>query len=46
MIAALAVPLTAVAARFEAADYAALMVCGLVAAIVISQRLSCSRPWS
>ena len=37
LIAALAVPLTAVAARFEAADYAALMVCGLVAALVISQ---------
>jgi putative tricarboxylic transport membrane protein len=37
VIAALAVPLTTVAARFEAADYAALMICGVVAAIVISQ---------
>jgi putative tricarboxylic transport membrane protein len=37
VIAVLAVPLTTVAARFEAADYAALMICGVVAAIVISQ---------
>ena len=37
VIATLAVPLTSVAMRFEAADYAALMVCGLVAALVISQ---------
>ena len=36
-IAALAVPLTSVAARFEAADYTALMICGMVAAIMISQ---------
>jgi putative tricarboxylic transport membrane protein len=36
LIAALALPLASVAARFEAADYASLMVCGLVAAIVIA----------
>jgi putative tricarboxylic transport membrane protein len=35
-IAALAAPLGSVAARFAAADYTALMVCGLVAAIVIA----------
>ena len=36
VLATLSVPLTSLAARFEAADYAALMVCGLVAAIVIA----------
>ena len=36
LLAALAVPLASVAARFTAADYAALMLCGLVAAIVIA----------
>jgi putative tricarboxylic transport membrane protein len=36
LIAVLAVPLASVAARFEAADYTALMMCGLVAAIVIA----------
>jgi putative tricarboxylic transport membrane protein len=37
LLATLATPLAAVAARVEAADYTALMVCGLVAAIVIAQ---------
>ncbi len=37
LLAALATPLAAVAARFEAADYAALMACGLVAAIVLAR---------
>jgi putative tricarboxylic transport membrane protein len=36
LLAALSIPLSAVAARFEAADYAALMACGLVAAIVLA----------
>ena len=36
VIALLSVPLAAVAARFGAADYAALMACGLVAAVVIA----------
>jgi putative tricarboxylic transport membrane protein len=36
LLAALSTPLAAVAARFEAADYAALMACGLVAAIVLA----------
>jgi putative tricarboxylic transport membrane protein len=36
LIAILAVPLASVAARFEAADYTALMACGLAAAIVIA----------
>jgi putative tricarboxylic transport membrane protein len=35
LIAVLAMPLSAVAARFEAADNTSLMLCGLVAAIVI-----------
>ena len=37
LLAALSTPLAAVAARFEAADYAALMACGLVAAIVLAR---------
>src|SRR5688572_215019 len=37
LLAAVATPLAAVAARIDAADYTALMVCGLVAAIVIAQ---------
>ena len=36
VIAALSVPLASVAASFGAADYTALMVCGLVAAVVIA----------
>ena len=36
VLATLAVPLTSVASRFEAADYAALMACGLTAAIVLA----------
>jgi putative tricarboxylic transport membrane protein len=36
VIAVLSVPLASMAARFGAADYAALMVCGLVAAVVIA----------
>jgi putative tricarboxylic transport membrane protein len=36
VIAVLSVPLASVAANFAAADYAALMVCGLVAAVVIA----------
>lgn len=36
VIAALSVPLASVAANFGAADYAALMVCGLVATVVIA----------
>ena len=36
VIAVLGVPLASVAAHFAAADYATLMVCGLVAAIVIA----------
>ena len=36
LVAILALPLSALAARFEAADHAALMLCGLVAAIVIA----------
>ena len=34
VIAVLAVPLAALAGRFEAADYAALIMCGLVAAVI------------
>jgi putative tricarboxylic transport membrane protein len=37
VLAALAVPLASLAARVEAADYTALLACGLVAAIVIAQ---------
>jgi putative tricarboxylic transport membrane protein len=37
LLAALAFPLAALAARFEAADHAALMACGLVAAIVLAR---------
>ena len=37
LLAALAVPLASFASRVEAADYAALMVCGLVTSIVIAQ---------
>jgi putative tricarboxylic transport membrane protein len=37
LLAALAVPLASVAGRVEAADYTALLACGLVAAIVIAQ---------
>jgi putative tricarboxylic transport membrane protein len=37
LLAALAAPLAALAARFEAADHAALMMCGLVAAIVLAR---------
>ena len=36
LLAALSTPLAAIAARFEAADYAALMACGLVTAIVLA----------
>ena len=36
VIAALSVPLASVASSFAAADYAALMVCGLVVAVVIA----------
>ena len=36
-LAALSTPLAAVAARFEAADHAALMACGLVAAMVLAR---------
>jgi TctA family transporter len=36
-LAALASPLASFAARIEAADYASLMICGLVAAVVIAQ---------
>jgi TctA family transporter len=37
LLATVATPMAAVATRVEAADYTALMVCGLVAAIVIAQ---------
>jgi putative tricarboxylic transport membrane protein len=37
LLATMAAPLASLAARFEAADYTALLVCGLVAAIVIAQ---------
>ena len=37
LLAVLALPLGSVAARFTAADYAALMLCGLVAAVVIAR---------
>jgi TctA family transporter len=37
LLATVAAPLASFAARVEAADYTALMVCGLVAAIVIAQ---------
>jgi putative tricarboxylic transport membrane protein len=37
LLAVLAVPLASLAARVEAADYTALLACGLVAAIVIAQ---------
>ena len=37
LLATVAAPLASLAARFEAADYTALMVCGLVAAIVIAR---------
>jgi putative tricarboxylic transport membrane protein len=37
LLATMATPLASVAARVEAADYTALMICGLVAAIVIAQ---------
>ena len=36
LIATLAAPLTLLAARFTAADFTALMVCGLVAAVVVA----------
>jgi putative tricarboxylic transport membrane protein len=36
VLATLSVPLTLLASRFEAADYAALMACGLTAAIVLA----------
>jgi TctA family transporter len=36
VLATLSVPLTSLASRFEAADYAALMACGLTAAIVLA----------
>jgi putative tricarboxylic transport membrane protein len=36
LLAMIAVPLASFAARIEAADYAALMICGLVASIVIA----------
>jgi putative tricarboxylic transport membrane protein len=36
VLATLSVPLTSVASRFEAADYTALMACGLSAAIVLA----------
>jgi putative tricarboxylic transport membrane protein len=36
VLATLSVPLTSLAARFEAADYAALMACGLVVAVVLA----------
>ena len=42
LLAALAVPLASFAARVEAADYAALMICGLVAASS-SPRAPCSK---
>ena len=35
-LATLSVPLTSLASRFEAADYAALMACGLTAAVVLA----------
>ena len=37
LLAALAIPLASFAARVQAADYTALMACGLVASIVIAQ---------
>jgi TctA family transporter len=37
LLAALAIPLAGFASRVEAADYAALMACGLVASMVIAQ---------
>jgi TctA family transporter len=37
LLATVAAPMASLAARVEAADYTALMVCGLVAAIVIAQ---------
>jgi len=37
LLATVAAPLASLAARVEAADYTALMVCGLVAAIVVAQ---------
>jgi TctA family transporter len=37
LLATVAAPLASLAARVEAADYTALMVCGLVAAIIIAQ---------
>jgi len=37
LLAAMAVPLASVAAGFEAADYTALLVCGLVAATIIAR---------
>jgi TctA family transporter len=36
VLATLSMPLTSLAARFEAADYAALMTCGLAAAVVLA----------
>jgi putative tricarboxylic transport membrane protein len=36
VLATLSVPLTSLAARFEAADYAALMTCGLTAAVALA----------
>jgi putative tricarboxylic transport membrane protein len=36
VLATLSVPLTSIASRFEAADYAALMACGLTAATVLA----------
>jgi putative tricarboxylic transport membrane protein len=36
VLATLSVPMTSLATRFEAADYAALMACGLTAAIVLA----------
>lgn len=37
LLATVAAPLASLAARFEAADYTALIVCGLVAAVVVAQ---------
>ena len=37
LLAVLAVPLASLAARFEAADYTALMICGLVAGVITAQ---------
>jgi putative tricarboxylic transport membrane protein len=37
LLAALAMPLASFAARIEAADYAALMICGIVTSVVVAQ---------